>query len=272
MFFIPHRGKIGFVDLYGSMNGGNQTASYIDIFATLREASWIKSVVINVDSGGGLATAANSLYFAVSRLSAQKPTIAFISGTGASGAYLVSCACTKIVAIPGAIVGSIAVITSSPVAHELLDNVGIGFSVTKSGHLKDTGAFYREMTDEEKAKEQSMVNSFHDYFVGIVAKGRNMDEEAVRNIATGEVFLAETAKELGLVDELGDVEDVLDLAAQMGNVKKRTAHMAPRRSLMQRLFSRFGASVTEQLLAEMHGSLTERRIFYSGPPHPPFRL
>ena len=110
------------------------------------------------------------------------------------------CAAHKIVALPGATIGSIGVISSRPVLERLLEKIGVRVTVTKSGPLKDMGAFYREPSEEEKQKEQELIDGYFNYFINLVAKGRRMEEGRVRELATGEVFLGEKAKSLGLVD------------------------------------------------------------------------
>jgi protease-4 len=254
--------KIGVLELFGLLAGNRRIATYIELLKTLGENSNIKSVIISVDSPGGLATASDYLYSAIGRLAAKKPVVAFISGSGTSGAYLVSCAAHKIVTLPSAVIGSIGVISSRPVLERLLERIGVRVSVTKSGPLKDMGAFYREPSEEEKQKEQELINSYFDYFVKVVAKGRHMEMSRVRELATGEVFLGEKAKGLGLVDEVGDFDNALDLAAQLGKVRRRFGYVRPRRGFAERLVSRFAISFLEETL-EL-GYLLTPQIYYLG--------
>jgi protease-4 len=254
--------KIGILELFGLLAGNRRIATYIELLNTLGKNSSVKSVIVIVDSPGGLATASDYLYSGVSRLAAKKPVVAFISGTGASGAYLVSCAAHKIVALPSAAVGSIGVISSRPVLERLLEKIGVHITVTKSGPLKDMGAIYREPSEEERQKEQELIGSYYDYFMKVVAKGRRMEEQRVRELATGEVFLGEKAKELGLVDEVGDFDTALDLAAQLGKVPRRFSYVRPRRGFAERLASRFAISFGEETI-EL-GYLLAPRIYYLG--------
>jgi len=257
----PWGARIGVLELFGPLTGTRRLANYVKMVDDLRKNGKIKSVILNIDSPGGLATASDYLYTAVSKLSARKPVVAFISGAGNSGAFLVSCAANKIVALPSAVVGSIGVLSIRPVLQDLLQKVGIHVTVTKSGHLKDMGAFYRESTEEEKKKDQELIDSFYDYFVRVVAKGRGLDEKLVRELATGEVFLGEKAKALGLVDEIGDFDLALDLAAQLGKVPQRVTYVRPRPSLPERLLSRFAASLVEETMAEVEYR-SSRQIYY----------
>lgn len=261
--WTPWGARIGILELFMPIIGTRRIVNYVKMIDKLKESRRIKAVVINIDSPGGSASASDYLYSAVCRLSAEKPVVAFIGGTGASGAYLVGCAATEIVALPSAIVGSIGVISIRPVLQDLLEKAGIHIDVTKSGHLKDMGAPYREATEEEKKKEQELVGDFYDYFVREVAKGRNLDEGTVRVLATGEVFLGWKARDLGLVDKVGDFDNALDLAAELGKVTRRVSYFKPRSSLPERLLSRFAASLVEETMAEVEYRAS-RRIYYQG--------
>jgi protease-4 len=261
--WLPVGTGIGVLELFGSITGTRKLRDYTNTIEDLKNSRRFKSVIINVDSPGGLATASDGLYCAVSRLSAKKPVVAFVSGACASGAYLASCAATKIVVLPTAVVGSIGVLSVRPILQDLLDRVGVHVSVTKSGRLKDMGSFYRDPTEEEKRKEEELIAGFYDHFVSVVAKGRNMDESKVRELATGEVFLGEKAKALGLVDEVGDFDSAVDLAADLGKVARRVMRVRRRPSLPERLFLRFTDSMLQETMAEAE-SLLHRRIYYLG--------
>jgi protease-4 len=259
MRILPRRSKIAVVDLMGTIERGKGTQNLITTINGLRDNKKIKAVVINIDCAGGDAAASNSVYLAMNKLANKKPVIAFIGGLAVSGGYMVIMPATKIVAIPGSFVGSIGVVTASMHAEELLDAVGVYFSVAKSAPMKDMGSFYRAMTEEEKAKEQACVDSFNDYFVSLVAKGRNMEEAKTRELATGEFFLSEKAKDLGLIDELGDLEDTIDMALDLGKVKKRRVqHITPKKGLLQRWLLGASAPMSEQIAAEAENILVRR--------------
>jgi len=260
---LPWGARIGVLELFGPIIGVHKLMNYISMVDKLKKSRRIKSVIIHIDSPGGLATASDYLYTALCKLSAKKPVVAFISGVGSSGAYLVSCAANKIVALPTSVIGSIGVLSVRPVLQDLLQRLGVHVTVTKSGHLKDMGAPYRDLTEEEKKKEKELIDGFYNYFIKAVAKGRHIDEGIVKELATGEVFLGEKAKTLGLVDEVGDFDLALDLAAQLGKVPRRVIHVRPRPTLAERWFSRFTASVVEETLAEVE-YLLSRRIYYLG--------
>ncbi|MFQ5874867.1 MAG: signal peptide peptidase SppA [Dehalococcoidia bacterium] len=248
---LPMHPRIAVVEFFGPIYGGARTSEYINLMDSLRADKRVRSVVLEIDSPGGSAPASDYLHRAVSRLADEKPVVAFVRGAGASGAYLVSCAATKVVAMPNAIVGSIGVILINPVMKALLERVGIDVAVTKSGPFKDMGAFYREATDEERAKQKELITQFYDDFVEMVARARKLPVETVREYATGEIYTGKQAKEYGLIDEVGDMEMALDMAAQLGQVPKRVVYARPRRPLLQRLASKFTASFVEEIGADI---------------------
>ncbi len=248
---MPFHPRIAVVELFGSIYGGARISELVGLLDALRSDARVKSVVLEVDCPGGSAPACHYLYRSVSRLASRKPVIAFVRGVGASGGYMVSCAATKIIAMPSSIVGSIGVILVSPVLKDLLKRLGIEMSVTKSGPFKDMGAFYREATEEEDKKKQELIDEFYQEFVELVARSRSMTVDEVRDHATGEIFTAKKAKEYGLVDDVGDMESALDLAAQLGRVPRRVVYVRPRRPLMQRLMSRFAASMAEEIRTDL---------------------
>ena len=121
---------------------------------------------------------------------------------------------------------------------QLLGKMGVEFTVFKGGRLKDMAGFWRSPTDEETEKFQGLIGEMYDTFVAVVAEGRSMEDGRVRELATGEVFTARRASEMGLVDELGDFERALELAAELGNTRPLPRYFRPRRPLSERLFGR----------------------------------
>jgi protease-4 len=259
----PMSAGIGVWDLFGPISGTRKLRHYTEAIDALKNSRRVKAVIINVDSPGGLATASDFLYCAVSRLSARKPVVVFVSGSCASGAYLASCPAAKIVALPTAVIGSIGVLSVRPIVQDLLNKIGVHVDVTKSGRLKDMGSLYREATEEEKKKEEELIAGFYDYFVAAVAKGRKMEVSKVKELATGEVFLGEKARSLGLIDEVGDLDRAIDVAAELGKVGRRLIPMRHRPSLSERLFLRFADESLEGALVQAEGLLS-RRIYYHG--------
>ncbi len=250
--------SVAIVEMEGAIGPRIKAAEYVKLFRQLELSETVRAVVLDIDSPGGSAPASNYLYLAVKSLAAKKPVIAFIRGVGASGAYMLACPATKIVAIPGAIIGSIGVISMRPSIYEALNRIGVQMSVTKSDRLKDMGSMFREATDEEKQKEQALVDDLYDQFLEIVAEGRNMDKAQAKEVATGEVFTARRCIELGLVDELGDLEHAIDMAADLGHAPRRPVWLKPKKGLREALSSMMGTSIAGSFVDAVAARLEER--------------
>ncbi len=253
------RGRVAVVRLYGPIVGSGRTADSIELLRRLRDSPRVPAVVLDIDSPGGSAAASDDLFLALDRLAAKKPVVAAIRGTGASGAYLAAMAAHRLLANPNAAVGSIGVISVGPRVRRLLDHVGIRMNVTKAGRLKEMGAPWRDETDEERTKEQELVDAYYDAFVRRVARGRKLPEERVRELATGEIWLGERALELGLVDEIGDLERAIEVAAEKAGVPARGAPVRLRRPFFTRLLDRFATAIASSVVDEMETLLADRR-------------
>ena len=265
---IPFLGRSGVavVEISGTIGGGLRVPEHSRILDGLRRDRRFKAVIVEIDSPGGTASGSELLYHSLARVAREKPVVAYIRGTGASGAYYISCAATKIVALPSTLVGSIGVIYLRPVVQQLLEKLGIGFSVYREGHLKDMTGFWRSPTSEEEEKFKGLIDEIYDNFVQVVASGRGMGEERARELATGEIFTGRGAQERGLVDDLGDFDTALDLAVDLGRARRRPMWVRPKRPFFERLVGRVGGpTVTEGLVSELEHVLMGG-LYYMAPP------
>lgn len=237
MALLSRRGRIAVLELSGTLGSGVRTSAYLPLLRAVERNRRYAALVLAIDSPGGAVSASEELYRAVGRVAAVKPVIAYLGGTGASGAYYVACAARRIVALPSSLVGSIGVIYVRPLVTELMSKAGVSLGVYKSSALKDMTGFWRPTTPEEDRRLQGLVDDLYGEFVDVVAKTRKMDAARVRELATGEVFTGRRAKELGLVDDLGDLDGVVEaLAASLRISKQRVTYIRPRRPLFRRLF------------------------------------
>ena len=243
--------QVAIVRLHGPIMGGGRSAEFVELLRHLRESSKVPAVVLDIDSPGGSATASDDLFLAIRRLSEAKPVVAAIRGVGASGSFLAALGARRIVANPTAVVGSIGVIAVAPRVPRLLERVGVTIDETRAGRLKGMGSPWREDTEEERAKEQALVDGFYDAFVERVVEGRKMPRERVVEVATGEVWLARQALELGLVDEIGDIERAVEVAAEMAGVPARGAPVRLRRPFFARLVDRFAMRLAASIADEV---------------------
>ena len=201
-----------------------------------RDAS-VKAVVLRINSPGGSVVASNEIYRLLK--DSGKPVVVSMGETAASGGYYIACASKWIVANPDTLTGSIGVISELPNAEELLKKIGVQIVVIKSGANKDIGSFSRPMTDDEKKLWQAVIDQAYDGFVKIVAEGRNLPEDKVRPIADGRVYTGRQAQELGLVDQLGYLDDAVTKAGELGGIsgKPRVVEYVPRPTLFELLTS-----------------------------------
>lgn len=253
--------RIAVTELFGAIGSPQKTTEYIRMLRAIEENRKIRALVIDIDSPGGSAGPSEYIFRSVQKVAKKKPVIAFVRGMGASGAYMVACGASKIVAVPMALVGSIGVLSMRPMLHEALDKIGVRMQVTKAGRLKDMFSSFRESTPEEDAKEQGLMDAVYTRFVEMVSEARGMDIARVRELATGEVFTAGQAQANGLIDELGDLDTAIDLAQAMAEMPERkVSYLRPHRGLRDRLLNNATAGVVEVMANAIETKLLERRV------------
>lgn len=235
--------KVAVLEIKGVIADSQPT---IEQLATFRKDSSVKAVVVRIESPGGGVSPSQELYQEIGRTGREKPVVVSMGSIAASGGYYIASAAQKIYANPGTITGSIGVILQFTNFEELLNKIGFRMEIVKSGKFKDVGNPSREMTPEERAYLQTMIDNVHQQFVRDVARGRRMQEEEVREVADGRIFTGEQAKELGLVDELGNLRDAINAAAKLAAIEGEPKIVYPekeKRSVVDYLFDR----VTEKL-------------------------
>ena len=209
-------GKIAVVPVNGLIES---SAVFNETLIRLRRDDSIQAIIIRVDSGGGGAAASQEMYMEVARTAKVKPVVGSMGGVAASGGYYLLAACTKIMAAPATVTGSIGVIATIPDLHRLLEKLGVKVQILRSGSLKGAGIPSRPLSEAERANLQELIDQTYDQFVSDVAKGRHMKYEQVKALANGGVFTGAKARELGLVDELGNFQDAVKLAARLAHIK-----------------------------------------------------
>ncbi|HEX9911978.1 MAG TPA: signal peptide peptidase SppA [candidate division Zixibacteria bacterium] len=216
-YFYSFGKKVAIVEVYGTINNSNEVIRQLKKYA---KDSSIPALVLDIDSPGGGVVPSQEIYEEVLKFKEDgKKVVASLRGLGASGGYYVACAADTIVANPGTLTGSIGVIFEFPVVQELFKKIGLRFEVVKRGELKEVGTWNRPMTKEERDLLQSVIDDTYDQFVKAVVEGRGLDQEKVLELADGRVFTGRQAKDLGLIDELGDLEDAIKIAGKMGGIE-----------------------------------------------------
>jgi protease-4 len=221
------RGRIALVEITGvitsSHQAGNRAASARRVVEQLEkygEDDSVKAVLVRVDSPGGTVVAAQEIHAALKRLRSRgKKVVVSMADLAASGGYYIACAADRVYASPGTLTGSIGVIMQFPNVQGLLGKIGVSATTIKSGEFKDLGNSFREMTERDRRLLQGLVDDVYQQFVEAVAAGRSLPPERVRDLADGRIYSGRQAKELGLVDELGDFDAALKATAQLAGIR-----------------------------------------------------
>lgn len=191
----------------------------------------IRAVVVRVESPGGVVGPSQEIHDAIARVREKgKPVVVSMGAIAASGGYYLAVAADHIVANPGTLTGSIGVLIQLAEIEGLLKKVGVHFEVIKAGRHKDVGNFARPMTPEERAILQGLLDDMYDQFVTAVAKGRRLERATVLELADGRVYSGRRAKELGLVDSLGGLEDAVRTAGTLAGITGKPRLVRPRRA------------------------------------------
>ena len=180
----------------------------------------VRAIVLRINSPGGTVTGSENMYELLRRFRSQsgKPIVASVQEVGASGGYYVALAADHVVATPTSVVGSIGVIFNALSFEGGLNKLGIKSEVVKSGPMKDMASPFKDMSADERKVMQQTVDEYFARFRATVADRRRLtDEPAIARVSDGRVFSGAQAKELGLVDELGILEDAIDAARKLGD-------------------------------------------------------
>jgi protease-4 len=221
------REKVGIVSIEGAITDSEPVVSQLVEF---RKDKGIKAIVLRIDSPGGAVAPSQEIYREVKKTAASKTVIASMGKVAASGGYYIACAANKIVANPGTLTGSIGVIMEFLQVEELLRKIGVGVEVLKTGEFKDIGSPHRKLSEKDKELISNLISDIQKQFVEAVAQGRNLPVEKVREIADGRILSGAQSKDHGLVDELGNFQDALDLAKKMTGVQGEVTLVYPRKT------------------------------------------
>ncbi len=244
--------RVALIRVEGVIVDSHQTVTELKKFG---ENPSIKAIVLRIDSPGGGVVPSQEIYDAVQRVRNKhnKAVIASMGTVASSGGYYIASATDRIIANPGTLTGSIGVIMETANVEGLLKKIGVEGIVVKSGKFKDVGSPLRKMTEEEQALLQSVMDDVHKQFIDAVAVGRALETAAVQALADGRIFTGRQAKEAKLVDELGNLEDAIQLAADLAGIEGEPKVVEPRRRFSLR-----------ELLESRLSILFPKLDFYSG--------
>lgn len=191
----------------------------------------VKAIVLRIDSPGGGVVPSQEIHDAVKRVKnkSNKAIIASMGTVAASGGYYIAAATDRIIANPGSLTGSIGVIMEMANFEGLMKKVGVEGVVIKSGRFKDVGSPLRKMSDEERKLLQAVMDDVHQQFIQAVADGRSLDVSDVEPLADGRIYTGRQAKDARLIDELGDLDDAIHIAADIAGMEGEPKVVEPRK-------------------------------------------
>ena len=270
---------LGIVIVVNPLSGIGPKVAVIEITGTIiksdpiieqihgyRDNPSVKSIVLRINSPGGAVVPTQEIYSELGKLKtkSRKKIVASMGTTAASGGYYIACVADEIFANPGTLTGSIGVIMQIITAEGILKKVGVGSEVIKSGKFKDTGSPMRSMTDEERAILQETVDDVYAQFVDAVFEGRQnkgLTREEIVELANGRIFSGQQAYERKLVDELGDLQDAIKRAGELGGIKgePKVVKYKQRKSLMEQIL---GVSVEQKVEQLFESGMSLRYELY----------
>jgi protease-4 len=220
--------KIAVVLIEGEIFESHDTLEALHRYA---DNSSVKAIVMRINSPGGAIAPSQEIYEEIRnvRRRSGKPIVASLDSVAASGGFYIASACDRIVANPGSLTGSIGVILQWMQIRDLLAWAKMKPETLTSGPMKAAGSPYEQLTDAQRAYLQSVVEQLHGQFVRAVAAGRKMPVADVSRIADGRVFTGEQALGLKLVDELGNLDDAIHVAAKLAGVHGRPGTIYPKK-------------------------------------------
>ena len=226
--------KVAVIDIRGIITRSDAT---IKLIHTYRDDPSIKALVVRIDSPGGSVAPVQEIYSELEKI--EKPIVASMGGSAASGGYYIACAADTIVANPGTLTGSIGVIMQFTRMKGLYDKVGLEHQVIKSGEFKDTGSPFRALTEQERAVLQTTVDDVYNQFVDTIfeARGDKLTRAEVVELADGRIFSGKQALESKLLDRLGNLPDAINIAGELAGIegKPKVIRKEKRASLFEQL-------------------------------------
>ena len=250
--------RIGVIEVKGPIGmGGREGVDSEQVLKSIRRFQnddGMKAVVVRIDSPGGAVAPSQEIHDELIRLSEGKTVVCSMGSVAASGGLYVAMGCPTIVAEPGTLTGSIGVISQFFTVKGLLERFQVKAETVKSGKLKDAGSPFREMTPEDREYWQKLVDQVYRQFVQAVAESRELPEEKVREFADGRVLTGETAREVGLVDELGNFHRAIEIAKEEAGLKGEPNLVYPpedRGRFLEQLLGSMVGAVADGVRAEI---------------------
>ncbi len=241
----------------GKTDEGIGGDTYRNLIRKARLDKTIKAIVFRVNSGGGSSMASEAIWRELALAKAEKPVVVSFGDVAASGGYYISCAADSIFALPTTITGSIGVFGIIPNMQAFFKNkLGVTFDGVKTAPYADAGTVYRPLNEKEKNIVQANVDMIYSQFKQRVADGRKRDTAYVDSIAQGRVWTGFRAKEIGLIDRFGGIEDAIKSAATMAKLTDYNVREYPEpKNIFEQIFGKsdplsYSEKMKEELGAE----------------------
>ena len=226
--------KVAVIDIAGIISKSDATIKLIHAY---RDDSSVKAIVLRIDSPGGSVAPVQEIFRELEKI--EKPIVASMGGSAASGGYYIACAADTIVASPGTLTGSIGVIMQFTQMKGLYEKVGLEHQTIKSGQFKDTGSPFRELTEQERVVLQATVDDVYNQFVDAIfeSRGNLLTRAEVVELADGRIFSGKQALDSKLLDQLGNLPDAIKIAGQLAGIegKPRVVRKERKVSLFEQL-------------------------------------
>ncbi len=225
---LDYGAKVGVVPIDGAVMTSDEILKDLRKFS---KKTAIKAIVVRINSPGGAVAPAQEIYREIERIKKKKPVVASMETVGASAGYYIASSASRVVCSRGTITGSIGVIMMLPDIQKLAEKIGVGVNIVKAGKFKDIGAGIKPLTDDEKKILETFAAEIHEQFINDVAHARKdrISLDKLREISDGRFFSGEKAREYGLVDDIGNFYDAVQIAAGLAGVKGEPQLEFPRK-------------------------------------------
>ncbi len=215
---VGYRSHIARVDVSGLIQ---QDSKRLKLLKDISESKSAKAVILRINSPGGTTVGGEALYTAVLELREKKPVVAVFSTVATSAAYMVGIASDHIVARGSTITGSVGVILQWAEVTELLDKLGVQMEEVRSGPLKAIPSPFRPLNEEGRELTRQMVDESNKWFIGLVAKRRELDPETVPGLTEGRIYSGREALKLKLIDQIGGEDEAIAWLEKNRDVPKK---------------------------------------------------
>lgn len=255
---LDKRGDLAVVEVKGPIMDSKKLIEQLD---RVEKNKKIKGLLLRIDSPGGAVGPSQEIYQAVKRIKKDKKVVVSMGTVAASGGYYIAVAADKIVANPGTITGSIGVLMDYTNVERLLDFLKLHVELITAGKMKDVGSPLKPLSEEDRQFLEGLLENMHQQFKRAVQEGRGFDEAKINEIADGRVFTGEQALEAGLVDQLGNQQDAVDLAAKILGIEGEPKLLFPKKKKINFMDLLLGEDIETKVLNLIY-TLSEKRVLY----------